>query len=152
MAKKKDFKFSSSNRNTKKPKFFSIRAEEIKEEKDTPPFYVRGQLAGSKNEYWCSIVLDEIENDTGWKWEYQVSVFGGRAIRGGNVIDFLIHRPGRWVMLDPMSPYYHAGKYDDRYQMEDVARKKNYDLIAWYTNETPSLERTRSFLRSKLNV
>lgn len=150
--KKKLFRLASTQGSTRKPKFFSIRAEEIKDEKDTPPFYVRGQKADSKNEYWVSIVLDEIEEQTGWTWEYQVPVYGGRHIKGGNIIDFLIHRPGRWVMLDPMSPYHHTGKYEDRQQMENVARRKGYELIAWFTTETPSLERTRSFLRNKLNV
>jgi hypothetical protein len=148
---KKLFKFGR-RATVAKPVFRSIRAEKLKDEKDLPPWFIRGIKAGSKEEYWCSIVLEEIEAETGWSWEFQVPVYGGRTRAGGNVIDFLIHTPGMWTMLDPMGRYWHAGHKEDRYQMERVARKKNWRLVAWYTDETPTLEIMRSFLRRNLNV
>lgn len=130
----------------------SVRAPKLKDEKDLPPWFIRGIKAGSKEEYWCSIVLTEIEAEQGWMWEYQVPVYGGRSRAGGNVVDFLIHTPGMWTILDPMGRYWHAGHKEDRYQMERVARRKKWRLIAWYTDETPTLESLRSFLRDQLNV
>lgn len=130
----------------------SLKAEKLKDPKDEPPFYIRGMKAASKDEYWCSINLDRIEKITGWTWEYQVPVNGGRSVAGGNVVDFLIHTPGMWTMLDPMSPYHHTGHHEDRYQMENVARKKKWILIAWFTDEVNTLEMQYQYLRQKLHV
>ena len=135
-----------------KPVFHSVRAEKLKNEKDLPPWYIRGIKAGSKEEYWCSIVADEFQESQGWAWEFQVPVYGGRTRAGGNVVDFLIHTPGMKTMWDPMGRYWHAGHNEDRYQMERVARRKKWRLLAWYTDETPTLEIMRSFLSNQMGV
>jgi hypothetical protein len=149
---KKLFRFGRKVKAMAKPAFRSVRAKKIKDVKDEGPWYIRGIKAGSKEEYWCSIVLAEIEEETGWSWEFQVPVYGGRTRAGGNVVDFLIHTPGMWTILDPMGRYWHSGHNEDRYQMERVARKKKWRLIAWYTDQTPTLEIMRSFLRNELGV
>lgn len=119
---------------------------------DKPPFYVRGMKAASKDEYWVSLALEKIQAETGWNWEYQVPVNGGRNVRGGNVVDFLIYTPGRWTMLDPKGRYWHTGIHEDQYQMQRVARKKNWILIEWFTDELPTREAVYSFLRNQLHV
>ena len=48
-----------------------------------------------------ALALDKIQQITGWGWDYQVPVYGGRQIRGGNVVDFLIYTPGMWTIPDP---------------------------------------------------
>lgn len=128
------------------------KAEVLKNPEDEPPFYIRGVLAGSKDEYWCSLNLDRIQERTGWEWDYQVPVNGGRSRSGGNVIDFLIYTPGRWTILDPMGRPWHTGRREDRYQMENVARQKNWELIAWFTDQTPTREIQYQFLLKALHV
>lgn len=130
----------------------SLKAEVLKDARDEPPFYIRGRKAASRDEYWCSINLERIEKITGWTWQYQVPVYGGRDLAGGNVVDFLVHTPGMWTMLEPMSPYHHTGRHEDRYQMEDVARKKNWILVAWFTDEVNTLEMQYQFLRRELHL
>lgn len=130
----------------------STRPEILRDPKDEPPFFVRGRQADSKDEYWVALALDKIEKITGWTWEYQVPVFGGRERAGGNVIDFLVHTPGRRTILDPMGKPFHTGHREDRYQMERVARRMNCELIAWFTDQTRTREATYSFLRQKLHV
>lgn len=130
----------------------AIRAESLRNPEDEPPFYIRGMKAGSKDEYWVSLALDLIEARTGWTWEYQVPVFGGRERAGGNVIDFIVHRPGRWVMIDPMGRPWHTGANEDRYQMERVARRKNWDLIAYFTDQVTTREMVYQYLRAELHV
>lgn len=152
MAKKKDFKFADRGELSLKPKARSARAKKIPNEKDLPPFYIRGIKAGSKEEYWVSLALERIEEETGWGWEYQVPVYGGRMRAGGNVVDFLVYTPGRPTALDPMGRYFHTGRKEDRYQMINVARRKNWNLLAWFTDETPTREITYTFLRDKLNA
>lgn len=149
---KKLFKFGKPVAALVKEKPRSVRAEKLKNLEDKPPFYIRGMLADSKEEYWVSLALEKIEEATGWTWEYQVSVYGGRTRAGGNVVDFLIHTPGMKTILDPMGRYWHTGAREDQSQMQNVARRKNWRLIAWFTDETPTREIMYTFLRDKLNV
>ena len=62
MAKKKLFTLSE-NKRTRRPKIDKVRAAVIQDETDKPPFFVRGQQAGSKEEYWCSLALDKIQQN-----------------------------------------------------------------------------------------
>jgi len=142
----------SNGKPPRKPAFQSVRAEKLKNPEDQPPFYIRGIRAGSKEEWWVSLALDRIQVETGWTWEYQVSVFGGRTRAGGNVVDFLIDTPGMKTFLDPMGRYWHTGAREDRSQMQDVARRKKWRLIAWFTDEVTSREETYAFLRNEMNV
>lgn len=135
-----------------KEKFRSIRAQKLKDAAESPPWFIRGIKAGSKEEYWCSLALEKIEAITGWGWDYQVPVYGGRKFSGGNVIDFLIYTPGRYTALDPMGRYWHTGTHEDRNEMEQVCRRKKWNLIAWFTDETPTKESVYVFLKNKLNV
>lgn len=151
MAKKKLFQFSE-NRRPRKPKQRSARVLKLSDETDKPPFFIRGQKAGSKDEYWVSLALDKIQEQTGWNWDYQVPVNGGRNVRGGNVIDFLIYTPGKYTMLDPKGRYWHTGIHEDQYEMQRVARKKNWRLIEWFTDETPTRAAVLSYLRRELHV
>jgi len=150
--KKKHFAFSSGGRKPEKPKKRSARAPKLKDQADQPPFFVRGQKAGSKDEYWTSIALDRIEKQTGWGWAYQVPVYGGRRRRGGNVVDFIIYTPGRWTILDPKGRYWHTGHREDQQEMRDVARKKKWTLIEWFTDELPTKEAVYQFLRKELHI
>ncbi len=150
---KKLFTLSENKRPPRRPKQDrSARIQDLPSYEDKPPFYIRGIKAGSKEEYWCSLALDIIQTQTGWGWDYQVPVNGGRSLRGGNVVDFLIYTPGRWTALDPKGRYWHTGIHEDMNQMQNVARKKNWILIAWFTDETPTKEVVYQFLRRELHV
>jgi len=145
------FRFGKPPR-AKKEAQKSVRAEKLKNPEDQPPFYIRGIKAGSKEEWWCSLALDRIQEQTGWTWDYQVPVYGGRTRAGGNVVDFLIDTPGMKTILDPMGRYWHTGAREDRSQMQNVARLKHWKLIAWFTDETPTRESVYAFLRREMNV
>lgn len=150
---KKLFTLSESKRPPRKnTQERSARVVKLVDETDKPPFFVRGQRAGSKDEYWVSLALDLIEQQTGWGWSYQVPVNGGREIRGGNVIDFLVYTPGRYTMLDPKGRYWHTGIHEDQFEMRRVARKKNWTLIEWFTDETPTKLSVLQFLRRELHA
>jgi len=142
----------SEHKRPRRPKMEgSARVQKLPNTEDKPPFFVRGMKAGSK-EYWVSLALDLIEQQTGWGWAYQVPVYGGRTVRGGNVIDFLVYTPGRWTMLDPKGRYWHTGIHEDQYEMQRVAKKKGWVLIEWFTDETPTKQAVLQFLRRELHV
>lgn len=145
------FRLSENRRPSRRAKQRSARVPVIGNDEDKGPFFIRGQKAGSKDEYWVSLALEKIEEQTGWGWEYQVPVYGGR-MRGGNVVDFLVHTPGRKTILDPMGRYWHTGRNEDRAQMERVARRKNWNLVAWFTDETPTRDSVLQLLRREMNV
>jgi len=151
MAKKKEFRFSKGTRRLK-TKARSPRVPKLKDTTDQPPYFIRGIQADSKDEWWVSLALEVIEKITGWGWEYQKAVYGGKTRRGGNVVDFLVYTPGRWTILDPMGRYWHTGAREDQSQMQNVARKKRWRLIAWFTDETPTRESVLSFLKRELYV
>lgn len=135
-----------------KPKERTARAPKLQDPSEFPPFYVKGQRAGSKDEYWMSLALDKVEEQTGWGWAYQVPVYGGRRRRGGQVVDFLLYSPGRWTIVDVKGRYWHTGHRDDQRDIEDVARKKNWNLIGWFTDETPTKESVYQKLRQELHI
>jgi hypothetical protein len=149
MQKLFSFKHGGEGKRLKLP---STRAPKLKDESANGPFYIRGIKAGSKDEYWVYLALEIICKKTGWTYEYQYPVYGGRRRRGGNVIDFLVKTPGRWTILDPMGRVWHTGKREDRYQMKNVAREKNWNLIAWFTDQTPTKESVLSFLRKEFHI
>lgn len=149
MAKKKLFTLSE-NKRTPRPKIEQARVPVLEDEEDQPPYFIRGQKAGSKDEYWTSLALEKIQEQTGWGWDYQVPVYGGRQIRGGNVVDFLIYTPGPWTALDPQGRYWHTGVNEDRDEMEEVCRKKGWRLIAWFTDQTPTKDEVYRFLKREL--
>mgnify|MGYP000131318506 CR=1 FL=1 len=148
---KKPFRLTE-HRRTRRATQPSARVPVLENLADKPPFYVRGMKAASKDEYWVSLALEKIQAETGWNWEYQVPVNGGRSVRGGNVVDFLIYTPGRWTMLDPKGRYWHTGIHEDQFEMQRVARKKNWILIEWFTDELPTREAVYTFLRTQLHV
>jgi hypothetical protein len=128
------------------------KAQVIKDPKDLPPFYIRGVKAGSKEEYWVSIALDKIQAQEGYRWEYQVPIYGGRQIAGGLVIDFVVYTPGRRTWVSPMGRYFHTGRNEDRMQEINAALKQGVNLIAFFTDELTDKESTYPFIRRKLGL
>lgn len=146
------FKLEGGGTGARLTKERSARAPQLKDPADSPPFFVRGEPAGSKDEYWMGLALEKVEKETGWRWEYQYSVYGGRRRRGGQVIDFLLYTPGRWTIIDVKGKYWHTGARDDQRDIEDVARRKNWSLIGWFTDETPTKESVYQRLRQELHL
>lgn len=129
-----------------------IRAEQLRDPADEPPFFIRGIKAGSKEEYWVSLALNRIQESEGWNWEYQVPIYGGRTIAGGLVIDFILYTPLQVTWISPMGRFWHTGHNEDRMKEIDAARKKNARLIAFFTDEIPTKEITYIFLKGKLGL
>ncbi len=143
------FKFATG-RKVARQKIFKVPV--LKDPEDQPPFFIRGILAGSKEEYWCSLALERIERDEGIGWDYQVPIYGGREVSGGLVIDFVVYTPGRRSWVSPMGRYWHTGVHEDRFREIDAAQKHNVNLVAFFTDEIPTKEITYTFLRNKLGV
>lgn len=89
---------------------------------------IQGQVPDSKEEWWVAEALNKL----GIPYQYQYSVFGGRAAgRGGYLIDFIVYTQPLATMIEIYGGYWHDGEFgaDDKKRqadiesaMEDVAR------------------------------
>jgi len=113
-----------------------------------PAHIIQGQPAGSKEEWWTSQALERL----GFEYQYQYSVFGGRSVRGGQMLDFLVYTPGKWTIVDVLGAYWHTGKNEDRLSIQKVVVEKKWRLVEAWDYLIPSLDKTISFLRARLGT
>jgi hypothetical protein len=89
----------------------------------------------SLNEYNVAIALQNLE----LLFEFQVEYFGGRRIRGGQVLDFLVYSPLP-VPLQVYGEYWHEGQMaaDDQYKLNILTQAigKEPEIIWGKDSET----------------
>ena len=121
MPKDKDFRFK-----TRKPKPKPLGTPKPRAEKvdtsgqDGPPYTVQGQSATSI-EYNVSKALDKLQIG----YDFQYFYGGGRARRGGSVIDFKVYTPGKVTLLNVNGRYWHTGAHDDALQAASLRQQVN---------------------------
>jgi hypothetical protein len=110
------------------------------------PWQLQGKPA-SKPEYRVGVILSKL----GRRYEFQVSSFGGRLIKGGQMIDFLLEdRPPRTVI--DVRGYYHKGAAGEA---KDIKRRLQVLAADPYTRYVPIWEEDtidETILRNKLSV
>lgn len=82
---------------------------------------IHGQKAGSKPEWYVAIALTRL----GWSFDYQLSFFGGRAIGGGFVLDFLVRTLPNPTPIFVQGEYWHSGARQevDALQVANLRRR-----------------------------
>lgn len=113
-----------------------------------PAHIIQGEPAGSKEEWYTAQALERL----GWQYAYQYSVMGGRSVRGGQVIDFLVYTPGKWTIVDVLGTYWHTGKNEDRLSIQKVVASKGWRLVEAWDYNVPSIDEAVSFLRAQLGA
>lgn len=100
------------------------------------------------NEYNVGIALTK----HGREYLFQVSYWGGRSIRGGQVLDFLIFTPFE-EPLQVFGNYWHEGQLssEDKYKIALLEQFLNRDLLIVWGRESETLDDTVKALR-KLRV
>lgn len=90
---------------------------------------VQGIMPNSKEEYRVALALYKLKIP----FEFQVSYFGGRRLRGGQVIDFMLYNP--WPQaLQVFGEYWHQGQLgaEDTFSLARIAEATGREvLIAW---------------------
>ena len=96
------FQFRGGVRRSAKPKPDSMaKAVEPQKEQEPPIDTINGIMPGSVQEWRAALALSRMKIS----FEFQLSIFGGRSMRGGQVIDF-------WVYTVPLpTPVYVQGSY-----------------------------------------
>ena len=115
---------------------------------------VQGIMPDSKEEYWCALALYRLN----LRFDFQKHVMGGRAGRGGQVVDF-------WVYTAPLpTPIYIQGDYwhyaaGRSYQSQlNIAKLKSYygasiaEPVEILTSTTPTPDAMYQVVRRELRV
>lgn len=71
--------------------------------------YVNGKKVGSTIEWYVAIALVRL----GWEFDVQVSYFGGRAVSGGMVLDFLVYTLPNPTPVFVQGAYWHSSSRGD---------------------------------------
>lgn len=98
-------------------------------EEEELPTVVHGNVVGSKEEARVSVALDKL----GYEYYYQYQMFGGRNVRGGQVIDFIVQVPPKPIPIYVQGRYWHSNKMAP----EDQLKIAMVDQIEWL--DTPKL-------------
>jgi hypothetical protein len=108
------YKFPVKRRRAK-PLLDKLPAEDKTEEE--PIGLIQGQVPDSKQEWWISRALDRLR----LPYTYQYPVNGGR-VRGGYMIDFVVHTVPLYTMIEPIGNHWHTGELgaDDKKRQADV--------------------------------
>lgn len=97
----------------------STREIKIDDPQDTPGL-INGMKAGSSYEWFIARALWAL----GWmNFDYQVPLFGGRSVRGGIVVDFIVPTRPAQTVISVIGEYWHRNTDEDA--MEDM-RVKDY--------------------------
>lgn len=77
------------------------------------PETIQGKKVGSKNEARVALALDKLR----MRYIYQYVLYGGRRVRGGQILDFLVFSPLA-VPLQVFGEKWHKGELDPEERME----------------------------------
>ena len=103
-----------------------------------------GKPVGSKEEGRVILALLQLKLD----FSYQVSVLGGRARRGGQVVDFIVRTPRQWA-VDVVGRYWHKNA-GERLRVLVLERLFNRRVVQLFDDELGSVGAAVGVLRKKL--
>lgn len=110
---------------------------------------VQGIVPGSKNEYYVALALDKLEIG----YMYQYSLGGGRGIRGGQMIDFVIFNPMA-IPVFVQGEYWHNEKTENEDILKIVAAEQHFkhEVILLYGDETDTKDKAYRTVVEKIGV
>ena len=96
---------------------------------------IQGLTPDSVEEWRVSQSLDKY----GWEYTYQDPVMGGRNLRGGQIIDFLVSTVPTPTALYVQGPYYHGTKQE---QKDKLLQSISFGILNYLVEvvETEELE------------
>ena len=115
-------------------------------QKQVMDYLVHGKSATS-NEYFVAAALDKL----GIQFLFQVSYWGGRSLRGGQVLDFLVWNPLE-TPVQVFGEYWHSGLLGskDRLKLAQLQMLFDVPIVILWGNETDSYQDALSAVREKV--
>ena len=103
--------------------------------------------SASTNEYNVGIALDHFN----LTYKFQFELFGGRRLRGGQVLDFLVFRPFA-TPVQVFGEYWHTGQLggDDKLQLAILFQEFKIEPIVIWGEESETVEDAISAVRRKV--
>lgn len=101
---------------------------------------------GSKNEENVYIALKNSKEP----FEYQVPFFGGRSVRGGIVVDFIVHIAPKPVAIWVQGEYWHRRKSTEDSFAMDRMRKAGYYPVELTEAETMTIDAASAAVKAKV--
>ena len=125
---------------------FGAPASFFSTQKQVMDYLVRGKSATS-NEYFVAAALDKL----GIPFLFQVSYWGGRSLRGGQVLDFLVWNPLE-TPVQVFGEYWHSGLLGskDRLKLAQLQMLFDVPIVILWGNETDSYQDALSAVREKV--
>lgn len=126
----------------------------IPKEKFPEPKPVQGIMPDSKEEYWCALALYRLRLD----FVFQKHVMGGRAGRGGQVVDFWVFTVPHPTPVYIQGDYWHYAKGRGYISQLNIAKLKSYygasimEPIEVLTSMTPTPDAMYQYLKRELHV
>lgn len=91
---------------------------------------VQGKMPGSTEEYRLALALKKLRVD----FEFQVPLRGGRRVKGGQVIDFVVYKPfPQPVQVE--GAYWHRNQSLEKWKTAVIRQEFGRDPIVVQTNE-----------------
>ena len=114
---------------------------------------IQGQMPNSKEEYYVALALYRL----GHSFIYQYQVFGGRAIRGGQVLDFLVTTTVPFsTIIQVFGEYWHSGEMgsEDRFKLAELEHEfaGQAEILVLWARDLPTPEETYTLLREKIGA
>jgi len=108
---------------------------------------IQGRRAGSREEWRLAQALIERRIP----FDYQVSVFGGTRVRGGQVIDFIVYVPFAQP-VQVFGAYYHSNYQsgEEWLGLRMIERRYRRPVIIIWDYDLESVEEARQAVRSKI--
>ena len=115
-------------------------------QKQVMDYLVHGKSATS-NEYFVAAALDKL----GIPFLFQVSYWGGRSLRGGQVLDFLVWNPLE-TPVQVFGEYWHSGLLGskDRLKLAQLQMLFDVPIVILWGNETDSFQDALNAVREKV--
>jgi hypothetical protein len=117
-----------------------------KEEEVLTP--VQGQIPDSYEEWRVAMALEAL----GIEYRYQVPLRGGRQVRGGMVLDFLVERPPEEIPMPVHGRYWHHSIEEERLYIEALKSIYGVEPIILWDDELTSIDEAKKVLKRELNL
>lgn len=110
---------------------------------------VRGIMPGSKNEWFTALALDKLKLE----YWFQYAIGGGRNVRGGQVVDFVVFNP-RATPVFVQGAYWHNQAHATEDQIKQAAASNYFrtPVVLLLEEETDTLELALAAVKKKLMV
>jgi len=110
---------------------------------------VQGVMPGSKNEWYVALALEKL----GIEFMFQFSLFGGRGVRGGQVVDFVVFNP-KALPVFVQGEYWHNKESENEDMLKQAAAREyfNAEPILLMEEETSTKDKAYQAVKEKIGV